>query len=121
MKKPFIGLVALSFLLVLLITLFSSISTAAQESGYLPLRLAGGEFDPVNEAAAFMMREVAQSQVSPEGEQFYLVQFADTISENDKMALEAAGAELFDYIPDFAFLVRMDAAAETAVSCTRCT
>ena len=81
-----------------------------------PLRLAAGLFDPVNESASFMMRGVAQSQISPEGEQFYLVQFADSISENDKMSLEAAGAEIFDYIPDFAFLVRMDAAAETAVS-----
>ncbi|HEX8682241.1 MAG TPA: S8 family serine peptidase [Ardenticatenaceae bacterium] len=41
---------------------------------------------------------------------YYIVQFAGPVEEEWKAQLAAAGAELLDYIPDFAFKVRMNPA-----------
>ncbi|UHA76169.1 S8 family serine peptidase [Paenibacillus sp. 481] len=38
----------------------------------------------------------------------YIVQFKDVITEKSKQVLTAAGAEVGDYVPDFAYLVRIN-------------
>ncbi len=45
----------------------------------------------------------------------WLVQFAGPVREEWKAALEQAGARLYDYFPEYAFLVRMDAATAERV------
>ncbi|MBN1977188.1 MAG: S8 family serine peptidase [Anaerolineae bacterium] len=49
-----------------------------------------------------------------DGTGYYIIQFDGPIYESDKAAVTALGAELFDYIPDFAFIARMDAATANA-------
>ncbi|NEZ40174.1 S8 family serine peptidase [Paenibacillus alvei] len=40
--------------------------------------------------------------------QLYVVQFNDVITDSSKQLLQQAGAELGDYLPDYAYLVRMN-------------
>ena len=50
----------------------------------------------------------AQSEFAAQGSQkYYVVQFAGPIQQSWKDAISAEGAEVLDYIPDFAFKVRM--------------
>jgi hypothetical protein len=46
---------------------------------------------------------------------YYIVQFDGPILTGWKTALLAAGAQLFDYIPDFGFVVKMDTEARAAI------
>jgi uncharacterized repeat protein (TIGR01451 family) len=50
-----------------------------------------------------------------DGTGYYLVQFSGPIATSDVDALKAVGTQVFDYIPDFAFIVKMDRATRTAV------
>ncbi|MBM3988059.1 MAG: hypothetical protein FJ294_08915 [Planctomycetes bacterium] len=47
---------------------------------------------------------------------YFLAQFSGAITEDLRAELAAAGAELLDYIPNYAFVVRGDARVRTAVS-----
>jgi len=55
-------------------------------------------------------------QVDRAGRGHYVVQLDGPITEEDAAALRGAGAELLSYIPDFAYGVRMTAAAADAVA-----
>ncbi len=46
---------------------------------------------------------------------YYVVQFDGPVQEQWKAALQQAGAEIFDYVPDFAFTVRMASSAVATV------
>ncbi len=81
-----------------------------------PLRLTAGTFDPLRDAGPG--RAIASLQLSayPDGGAgYYLVQFQGPIVDADVQALEAAGVEVFDYVPDYAFIVKMDDAGRAAV------
>ncbi|MFQ5341861.1 MAG: S8 family serine peptidase [Anaerolineae bacterium] len=71
------------------------------------IRLQTASFDPL------------QAQAEPAAARdlgVYLVQFRGPIQPEWKAALTTAGAELFDYIPDYAFVARMDAAVAERVA-----
>lgn len=79
-----------------------------------PLRLAAGTFDPLREAGPGSATAALQLTAYPgDGAGYYLVQFQGPVAAAD--ALKAAGVEVFDYIPDFAFIVKMDNAGRAAV------
>jgi hypothetical protein len=60
------------------------------------IHLKSGSFDPANSFAA-------------QGSQrYFIVQFAGPIEQSWKDAVSAEGAEILDYLPDFAFKVRMN-------------
>lgn len=59
----------------------------------------------------------AQSQFTQQGsQQYYIVQFAGPVEQAWKDALSAEGAKVLDYIPDFAFKVRMNPGMAQRVS-----
>src|SRR5688572_3145964 len=61
------------------------------------IRLKSGDFVP------------AQSQFAQQGSQkYFIVQFTGPIQESWKDAVSAEGAEILNYMPDFAFKVRMN-------------
>ncbi|MBN2389164.1 MAG: S8 family serine peptidase, partial [Anaerolineae bacterium] len=81
-----------------------------------PLRLAAGTVDPLRDDAPGNAIAALQLSAYPgNGMGYYLVQFQGPIAESDVDALEAVGAEVFDYIPDYAYIVRMDNAQRAAV------
>ncbi len=47
---------------------------------------------------------------------YYLVQFEGPITPADREALSSAGVRIFDYVPDFAFLVKMEDTVRDAVA-----
>ena len=55
-------------------------------------------------------RAFAEAAVEPQarGAGYYLVALKGPVTDADKLALTLAGAELFEYIPDFAFLVKIE-------------
>ena len=50
----------------------------------------------------------AQSQFAAASQKYFVVQFAGPIQESWKDQVTAEGAEVLDYIPDFAFKVRIE-------------
>lgn len=88
---------------------------AASPGGSIPIRLANFEFDPLAAGELDALLPHALAAAAGDGAGYYLVQFAGPIAEADRAGLEAAGADVFDYIPDFTFIVRMDGAARDAV------
>ena len=81
-----------------------------------PLRLAAGTFDPLQAAAPNSATQALQITAYPdEGLGYYLVQFQGPIHTAEVDALRAAGVDVFDYVPDFAFIVKMDNVARAAV------
>lgn len=82
----------------------------------LPLRLTAGTFDPLRDAGPERSTAALQLPAYPgDGAGYYLVQFQGPIMDADVQALEAAGVEVFDYIPDYAFIVKMDNAKRAVV------
>jgi hypothetical protein len=86
------------------------------EAGGPRVRLAVGEFDPLRKLAPFDVADAARVSSYPaDGTGYYLVQFEGPVGRSDVDALTAAGATVFDYVPDFTFLVKMDDAIRAAV------
>jgi hypothetical protein len=80
---------------------------STQES--LQIHLAIGSFDPLIEASPVELPSDLTVQAYPEGEAgYYILQFRGPVLQQWKKELVAAGVVIFDYIPQFAFLVRID-------------
>ena len=80
---------------------------STQES--LPIHLAVGSFDPLIKASPVALPRYLTIQAYPEGEVgYYILQFRGPVLQQWKEELVAAGVVIFDYIPQFAFLVKMD-------------
>jgi uncharacterized repeat protein (TIGR01451 family) len=91
-------------------------AAAAGSTGELRVRLAVGEFDPlVTAEPAGLPRSMRLSGYPGDGMGYHVVQFSGPIATSDLDALTATGAQVFDYIPDFAFIVKMDNATRTTV------
>lgn len=72
------------------------------------LHIGGRSFDPFQEAAVPDGGRSSTLQSDPDGETaYFIVQFDGPIQPDWKSALADAGVELFDYVPEFAFIARM--------------
>ena len=100
-------------MVALLLILLPGISLAQSSEGAM-IHLQYASFDPLQgepEVAA------AQLQSLPiAGEATYLLQFTAPVREEWKDAVQRAGAKLYGYVPDFAFIARMDSEARPRVS-----
>lgn len=91
-------------------------AAAPPAAGGPTIRLAGGSFDPLAQGTSAPAQGLYLAAFPGDGTGYYLVQFSGPITPENVSALKAAGAEVFDYIPDFAFVVKMNAAARTRVA-----
>jgi hypothetical protein len=83
----------------------------------IPIRLAAGQFDPLRSSGLpVLIASMTLDNYPGDGTGYYLVQFNAPITEGDKAALTEAGAEIFDYIPDFTFIVKMNNATRSALA-----
>jgi hypothetical protein len=81
------------------------------------IRLAAGEFDPTTAAAPMAIPAELTLASYPAGEEgYYLVQFKGPIKKQWKDALLATSAEIFDYIPDYTFVVKMSGQTKAKVA-----
>ncbi len=105
LRLRYFALLALCLLLVAV----AGPSAPGQAAANGPLlHLRGGSFDPLLDAPAL------PTALSDEP-QLYLVQFVGPVHADWKVAVAQAGAQLYDYIPDYAFLARMDRVAAQRV------
>lgn len=86
------------------------LALAAGSSGK-PIHLKSGVIDTDADPAV----EVAAAGRAMPGRGAYLIQLKDSVTDQDKNALAAAGAELVEYIPEDTFLARVPHAAVAAL------
>jgi hypothetical protein len=101
------------------VTSASSEPSPLFEGEGIPIRLAGGQFDPLSGSGLPVLTAGMTLDSYPgDGTGYYLVQFNGPITEADKAGLTQAGAEILDYIPDFTFIVKMNNATRSALAST---
>ncbi|MDY7080271.1 MAG: S8 family serine peptidase, partial [Chloroflexota bacterium] len=80
------------------------------------LNLGTRSLDPVLESVSDVLPRSLTLDSYPAGVSgYYVVQFDGPILPEWKAALESSGAQLFDYVPDWGFVVKMDARARAVV------
>jgi len=79
--------------------------------------LKNAQFDTTTtpQPPAIATSKLAVSQYSPGTEGYYIVQFNGPVHDEWKRAVRDTGAVIFDYIPNNAFIVRMDASVKSQV------
>ena len=102
------------FSIIVIATLFLSALAmlpvgARSTRGPAPIYVESGAFIPKSDTAALQA-------AAANGNKYYIVQFAGPIEEAWKQAAAAEGAEILDYIPDFAFKMRMNGGAAQNIS-----
>ena len=75
----------------------------------IELKLQAGAFDPLA-GTPDLPANLRLTAAAAEDTDYYLVQFTGPILPEWKLDLEQAGATLLDYVPQFAFVARMDKA-----------
>jgi len=81
----------------------------------IPIRLSAGEFDPLVKSGPAQMAEQLLSEEPREESAYYIVQFNAPIKSGKKEEMERIGARIFDYLPEYAFIVKMTGATRRAV------
>lgn len=79
-----------------------------------PIRLQAGTFIPAAGEALQIPTDLIATGSAPNS--YYIVQFSGPVQEAWKEQVAKAGGAFFDYVPDFAFIVRLDDAARAAVT-----
>ena len=72
------------------------------------IRLSQYQFDPLIAVPGPRSGIPYLDAYAPEELGYFIVQFDGPIQSEWKRTLEESGVELFDYLPDFSFVVRMD-------------
>lgn len=103
----------MTFLSVLLLIVLIFVATVSSGTSYAnqaeaaSIRLKAGQFTPSLGESLQIRPGLAISQYAQGQRGYYLVQFAGPVQESWKAEVTAVGAELLNYVPDFAFKVRM--------------
>ncbi|MGD9407871.1 MAG: S8 family serine peptidase [Gammaproteobacteria bacterium] len=95
------------FLSVPIVPAFANPAKASADTSAHPIRLSTATFRPaLGERPAIPPGlTIAGYEAGQRG--YYIVQFSGPVAEDWKATVEAQGAEILEYIPDFAFKVRM--------------
>jgi hypothetical protein len=97
-----------SAVLVLLSCLFlNSAALFAQSTDSIDIRLQQAQFDPLQQAPAIPPEMAIDAPLRADNN-YYLVQFHGPILSNWRQQIESMGIDIIDYVPDFAYIVRMD-------------
>jgi hypothetical protein len=81
------------------------------------IRLLGWEFDPLHDPEPLHLPSPLQAESYAAGQMnYYLMQFQGPVLPEWQDAVEEEGAVLLDYIPDFTFVVQMDAPTRDRVA-----
>ena len=81
----------------------------------LPIRLKTATFDPLLQGEPALSTGLRQRALGAHERGIYLVQFVGPIEDSWKAAVASSGGELLDYVPEFAFKVRMGPTQALAV------
>ncbi|MDF1533344.1 MAG: PGF-pre-PGF domain-containing protein, partial [Methanosarcinaceae archaeon] len=106
------------FLILLLVSIFANASTASecletdQDNAIL---LKNAVFDTSKQSVVPVNAELATTQYSTDTEKYYILQFKGNVLEEWKQAVKNTGAVFFDYVPNNAFIVRMNSSVKSQV------
>ena len=81
----------------------------------LMIQLGGTQFDPLYKLPSPKAGIRTITAYEPEQTGYFIVQFDGPVMPQWKDALKQVGVEIFDYLPDFSFVVRMAAASTATV------
>ncbi len=98
-----------------LIPLFSVTATARIQSSPAPIRLRIATFTPANGDTPAIPRDLSQIVTDDDAPGYYLVQLIGPIEQEWQDRLRRLGVDILDYIPDYAFKVRMNATTASQV------
>jgi hypothetical protein len=104
---------SLIFALILVLCLLPGV-TWAQVPDTPQIHLQVGSFDPLREELP--LSAGLDPATAADLTTMHLVQFIGPVQEDWKAAVENLGAIFYDYLPDFAFLVRVDPGVESQVA-----
>src|SRR5262245_39723105 len=96
MNKTVRYLVSVIVILTLVLGTSAVTSAARSEASNHSIHLNGGVFVP------------SESKFAQGSQKYFIVQFSGPVHQEWKDALTAEGADVLDYLPDFAFKVRMN-------------
>ncbi|UCE52908.1 MAG: hypothetical protein JSV31_27245 [Desulfobacterales bacterium] len=83
--------------------------TTIDKEPSIPIQLSVGSFDPLlSNGPTFHSHELMLQNYSEDKVGYYILQFKGPVLQKWKDNVAAAGASFFDYIPKFAFLVKMN-------------
>ncbi|MBS1253771.1 MAG: Serine protease AprX [Anaerolineales bacterium] len=110
LKQASYAILGIAVAVILLVTPPAAVG---QQPAGPRIQLQAASFDPLQSrpAAPGVTPTIPESNPG-----VYLMQFRGPVKPAWKAEVTAAGAELFDYIPDYAFVARMDAAAAKQVA-----
>ena len=78
--------------------------------------LAIGSFDPLFQTSPVdLPQELILKRYPGDGTGYYILQFKGPVLQKWKEEVASAGVDIFDYIPQFAFLVKMDSLSRRRV------
>lgn len=106
------------FFVLLLVSIFVNASNASE---YLDtdqnnaILLKNAAFDPLKQSPVSVNSVFATSQYSTDTEEYYILQFKGNVLEEWKQAVKNTGAVFFDYVPNNAFIVRMNSSVKSQV------
>ncbi len=106
------------FFVLLLVSFFVNASNASE---YLEtdqdntILLKNAVFDPLKQPPASVNTGFATSQYSTGTDEYYILQFKGNVLEEWKQAVKNTGALFFDYVPNNAFIVRMNSSVKSQV------
>ena len=84
---------------------------------YIPLHLASGTIDPLLQPLAAIpgLPQLTIESIPPGESAYFIVQMKGPITDEQKQNLIKAGGQIFDYIHEFAFIVKMNAATRATI------
>ncbi len=106
------------FIILLLVSIFANASYASE---YLDtnqdnaILLKNAVFDPSKQPPVAAETEYTISRHSTGNEEYYILQFKGNVLEEWKLAVKNTGAIFFDYVPNNAFIVRMNSSVKSQV------
>jgi PGF-pre-PGF domain-containing protein len=114
------------FILIILLLLTGISTTQSSDLTEKPIEkglynrnailLKNAQFDTsIPQPAVVSADALSISQYPGDGDAYYIVQFSGYIREEWKQAVSGTGADIFDYVPNNAFVVRMDPVEKSRV------
>ena len=108
MKKNLFVFMAALLLVALALLLPGGGAAQPAAPAAVPIQLKVATFTPTQGERPDIPPGLAISEYARSQRGYYIVQFAGPVQEAWKAQVEATGAELLGYIPDYAFKVRMN-------------
>ncbi len=116
MLKKYLFLACISILGVFILFSSGSSNILEAQSEGAEIRLKGYQFNPTKNETVNLPAGLTVSELAQGANGYYIVQFGGPVQASWKAAVAAEGGELLEYIPDFAFKVRMNPAQAARVA-----